>query len=60
MPILVGGSFFGTLCAIDTEPRQRPLAEMRDRLLALAAVASGRLMKRMHADLMFRGRGFPS
>jgi len=30
VPILVGGSFFGTLCAIDREPRGRPLAEVRD------------------------------
>jgi len=30
VPILLGGSFFGTLCAIDREPRGRPLAEVRD------------------------------
>ncbi len=60
VPVFVGGSFFGTLCAIDTEPRHTPLAEMRDQLLALAAEASGRLMERMHTDLMFRGRGLPA
>jgi len=51
VPILVGESFFGTLCAIDREPRGRPLAEVRDELLRLAAEASRRLMERMYADL---------
>jgi len=58
VPILVGGSFFGTLCGIDREPRERPLAEVRDQLLRLAAEASRRLMERMYADLGGRAPGF--
>ena len=58
VPILIGGSFFGTLCALDREPRSRSLAEVRDQILTLAAEASQRVMQRMHADLGGRSPGF--
>ena len=37
LPILVDGSFFGTLCAIDPAPRDLPLAERLAELEELAA-----------------------
>lgn len=47
IPIMVGSSFFGTLCAIDPAPRKQPLAELRDELLLLAAKTGLLLLERM-------------
>ena len=47
LPVLVGTSVFGTLCALDREPRLRPLAEIRPRLYELAARSGQLLMERM-------------
>ena len=47
IPIFVGNAFFGTLCAIDPDPREQPLAELRDKLFLLAAEAGRLLMERM-------------
>ncbi len=41
LPLQVDGHFFGTLCAIDPEPRTDPLAAMHDQLEALATRAAG-------------------
>lgn len=51
VPILVGSSFFGTLCAIDPDPREEPLAGVRDKLLELAAHTGRLLMERMRRNL---------
>ena len=51
IPIIVGSAFFGTLCAIDRDPRQVALSLVRDRLLALAADAGRLLMARMLRDV---------
>ena len=51
IPILVGSAFFGTLCAIDPEPREQPLAELRDKLLLLAAKTGRLLMERMRQGI---------
>ncbi len=56
IPILVGSAFFGTLCAIDPDPRERPLAELRGDLLKLAAETGRLLMERMRHNL---GAGSP-
>ena len=58
IPIFVGGMFFGTLCALDPTPRERPLAEVRNALLALAAEAGRLLMERMRRERQFPSR-FP-
>lgn len=47
LPVLVGTSVFGTLCALDREPRLRTLAEIRPRLYELAARSGQLLMERM-------------
>ena len=49
--ILVGGAFFGTLCAIDPDPREQPLGAIRGKLLALAAETGQLLMGRMRRDI---------
>lgn len=54
IPVLVGSTFFGTLCAIDPDPREVPLGRFRDELLALAAEAGRLLMARMLSDLGVR------
>lgn len=51
MPILLGDAFFGTLCAIDPDPREQPLAEFRDELLRLAAETGRLLAERMRQDI---------
>ncbi len=51
IPILVGSAFFGTLCAIDPDPREQPLAELRDALMTLAAKAGRLLTDRISQDL---------
>ena len=51
IPILVGSAFFGTLCAIDTDPREQSLAELRGALLELAAETGRLLMERMRRDV---------
>lgn len=51
IPIMIGSAFFGTLCAIDGEPRATPLAEHRDKLLALAAETGRLLMDRMRQNI---------
>ena len=51
IPVLVGSAFFGTLCAIDPEPREVPLDRVRNQLLALAAETGRLLMARMLTDL---------
>ena len=56
IPILVGSAFFGTLCAIDPDPREQPLAEHRGELLKLAAETGRLLMERMRHNL---GAGSP-
>lgn len=52
IPIMIGNAFFGTLCAIDPDPRSQPLAELRDKLLGLAAKTGRLLMERMHRDIV--------
>lgn len=47
LPILVDGSFFGTLCAIDPAPRDLPLAERLAELEALAARVAGILTTKL-------------
>lgn len=54
IPIIVGSAFFGTLCAIDPDPRQVSLSLVRDRLLALAADAGQLLMTKMLRDVGIR------
>ena len=51
IPILVGSAFFGTLCAIDPDPREQPLAELREKLLELAAKTGRLLMERMRQGI---------
>ena len=51
IPILVGNAFFGTLCAIDPDPREQPLAELRGKLLTLAAETGRLLMERMRQGI---------
>lgn len=51
IPVLVGNAFFGTLCAIDPTPREQPLAELRDKLLLLAAEAGRLLLERMRSPI---------
>ncbi len=51
VPILVGSAFFGTLCAIDPEPRAQPLAELRGKLFELAAETGRLLMERMRQNI---------
>jgi GAF domain-containing protein len=51
IPILVGSAFFGTLCAIDPNPRVQPLADIRDKLLVMAGKTGHLLMERMRQDL---------
>lgn len=51
IPILVGKAFFGTLCAIDPDPREQPLADLRDTLLELAAETGRLLMERMRLGI---------
>jgi|GEM_PF-2409674 len=51
IPILVGSAFFGTLCAIDPDPRETSLGLVRDALLALAAETGRLLMARMARDI---------
>ena len=50
VPILIGGAFFGTLCAIDLDIRQQPLGELRGKLYELAAKTGRVLMERMRRD----------
>ena len=52
IPIMIGGAFFGTLCAIDSDPRSQPLAELRGKLLALAAETGRLLMERMRHTIV--------
>lgn len=51
IPIIVGSAFFGTLCAIDPDPREQPLAELRGKLLELAAETGRLLMERMRQNI---------
>ena len=51
IPIMIGGAFFGTLCAIDPEPRAHPLGAIRGKLLELAAETGQLLMGRMLRDI---------
>ena len=51
IPILVGNAFFGTLCAIDPDPREQPLAELRGKLLTLAAETGRLLIERMRQGI---------
>lgn len=51
LPVLVGTSVFGTLCALDREPRLRPLALIRPELYELAARSGHLLIERMRHRL---------
>lgn len=51
IPILVGNAFFGTLCAIDPDPRMQPLAGIRNKLLVLAGRTGHLLTERMRQDM---------
>ena len=47
LPIFIDGQFFGTLCAIDPEPRSTALTEIRERLEALADQAMRIIAERL-------------
>ena len=49
LPIVIDGSFFGTLCAIDDAPRERPLRENIAELETMAHDMAGLLSSRLTA-----------
>jgi len=51
LPVLLGTAMFGTLCALDREPRRSPLAAIRPKLYELAARSGHLLMERMRRRL---------
>lgn len=49
LPIVIDGSFFGTLCALDDAPRERSLRAHIAELETMAQDIAGLLSKRLHA-----------
>ena len=47
VPLIVDGKFFGTLCAIDPAPRDRPLAEVSAAVKAIAEKSAQLLVQRL-------------
>lgn len=47
LPIVIDGKFFGTLCALDDAPRERPLQLAMEELAGMAASLAGHLALRL-------------
>ncbi len=57
LPLFVKGQFFGTLCALDPAPRERPLADRLGELEALCARAAALLEANPRAAAMVHAGG---